>query len=179
MSRLYIAPLDVHMAHRDIRPPSMTYWMALYIPDPDETAAQAWEKSGKHVAIIMSFQYERHQDLWESHPLVTVLPHPVYEPSTPVSGVRTMPENLGNVSYGSVASQDGSLPVGFRGVSAPRDASGWVSSQVGEQKANISHPDGVSHLLGARFGVVETDTVAQVHAKLAVMHPAFKLRRPR
>lgn len=172
MRRLYVAPLDVHMAHSHIRPASMTYWMALYNP-ATPGAAEAWEAAGKPVVITMHFQSGRHQDLWEDNPAVTVLPHPVYSPGQPILTLQTTPESKSRVLGGQTPTQDASLPVGLGGVGALR-GTGKLGYQPNGDPDALS--DGVSHLILSGLGVCGSDTVHDVHEKLSAWHPGFKLR---
>lgn len=99
MRRLYVAPLQVHIDHKDIRPGNMVYWMGLYTPGEEAV----WEASGKPVVITAAFYNDRHQDMWGDNPQVTVLPHPIYEPAMLLSETMQKPENVANTHNGVAA----------------------------------------------------------------------------
>lgn len=99
MRRLYVAPHATHMAHREIWPHTMTYWMALYNPAvPGDK--ERWGAAGKPIVITMNLMNTRHLDIWEANSDVTTLPHPVYHPDKPIAQAGDLPQNSANTVDG-------------------------------------------------------------------------------
>jgi hypothetical protein len=173
MRRLYVVPKSVYLEHRQLFSTHQTsHWLGL-VPSSESAAMTAWKAAGEHVVVSTEFLSEGPQETWESHPLVTVLPHPIWHGKEPITVARSLPENVSNVRCGQTTTQNASLPMGLGGVGAHGEASGQGNTPEGEEKVVI---DGIDHLVGAGFGVMAADTVIQVHQKLAAVHPAFRLR---
>jgi hypothetical protein len=100
MRRLYTAPKQVYDDHRHRFSTHMTtHWLALCKDSEPDTLA-AWRAAGSPVVITTEFLSEGPQEHWESHPQVTVMPHPVWEGKHPLTHTRDMPENEGNTHDG-------------------------------------------------------------------------------
>jgi hypothetical protein len=96
MRRLYVAPVEVMLAHKDIFHPAIgahglhliTYTNPLSnrLMHSDPAVWEAlpevieWRANGSPVLVSTSLEHsESAEDKWHSHPEVAILPHPVFE----------------------------------------------------------------------------------------------------
>lgn len=180
MKRLYVAPLDVFLEHAKmgVFPALMTtHWMALMDPALEGDQAR-WEADGKPVVLVTEIASESAQDTWENHPRVTVLPDPVFDGSAPISDATEMPENTNTLKMAVRPVRRMASAAHGLTMAASVAPAGWGSSQDEPVEAPVQDVcEGVASLVApTNLGVELTDTVVDVHKKLALVHPAFKLR---
>jgi hypothetical protein len=175
MRRLYVAPKDVHTAMREnFSTHITTHWLALCVSS-DPAVLSAWVAKGSPVVISTEFRSEFAQDRWENHPYVTVLPDPVYSGTDTLTSALAAPENKLNLKWATGVSRNTvSTPLNG-GVGDVGETSGMGSTmKQGSEAPEVI--DGMECLVTSGLGIEMTDTVIVVHAKLAVVHPAFRLR---
>lgn len=158
MRRLYVLPKEVHDSHAEVYSTHLTtHWLAL-CPTGLKDDVDAWRAAGSPVVVSTEFLGEFNQDRYECHPLVTVMPHPIWYGKEPITVARELPENASNELWGqSITLQRG------------------VVARNRTATPSIGQSDGIDHLVDAGLGVGHSHTIVQAHRVLSGTHPGFRL----